>query len=120
MECGFDEAEGGGAGPECSRWFRAALLTRAVSQGVRADRGSSVEGMESSDDVDTARRCKVNEVANVGPRNLGSSGPILSCRERIRRRTSRWAVGDVVPIAVSGIRHAHAALSVRCQCRTPR
>ena len=79
MECGFDEAKRGGAGPECLVGSVCSLIDEGgVSQaGVCADRGSSVGGDGNfGDDADTARRCKVNEVANVGVRveTLGRVG----------------------------------------------
>ena len=79
MECGFDEAEGGGAGPERLVGSVCSLIDEGgVSQvGIRADCGSSVGGNGNfGDDADTARRCKVNEVANVGVRveTLGRVG----------------------------------------------
>ena len=71
MEGGFDEAERGGAGPECLVGSVCSRVDEGgVSQvGICADCGSGVGGDgHCGDDADVARRCKVDEVANVGVR----------------------------------------------------
>ena len=71
MERRFHEAEGGGTGPErLVAPVRCLIDEGGVSQvGIGADRGSSVGGNGNfRNDADVARRCEVDEVANVGVR----------------------------------------------------
>lgn len=69
MECGFDEAERGRAGPDRLVDPVGSLIGEdgGSQVGICADCGSSVGGDGNlGDDADIARRCKVDEVANVG------------------------------------------------------
>ena len=71
MEYCFDEAERGGTGPERFVDPLGCLIDEGgVSQvGIGADRGSGVGGDGNfRNDADVARRCKVDEVADVGVR----------------------------------------------------
>ena len=86
MEGGFDEAERGGAGPECLVGSVCSLIDEGgVSQvGICADRGSGVGGDGNvGDDADIARRCKVDEVyvraeSTRRPRHEQAGGLVVS------------------------------------------
>ncbi len=99
MECGFDEAEGGGASQSVRLVPCAALLTRAGNGGVRADRPAWRDGARTMRDT-ARRRRKVNEGECWRPsRNLGSRAgvrrhdPFLSKAHSASYQS--LAVGDV-------------------------